>query len=86
MRHMPFWMMVLFDITVIENIGILKMMLLSKDIYDGTQLGKEKVFSFRGKKIVATSDEEVFVEADGDLLGKLPAVFEMMPHAINLRS
>ena len=76
----------LFDIIFIENIGKLKMLLLSRDIYDGTQLGKEKVFSFRGKKIVATSDEEVLVEADGELLGKLPAVFEIMPHAINLKS
>ena len=76
----------LFDIIVIENIGKLKMLLLSRDIYDGTQLGKEKVFSFRGKKIVASSDEEVLVEADGELLGKLPAVFEIMPHAINLKS
>ncbi len=76
----------LFDIVVLEDIGKLEMLLNHKTIYKGSHLEKEKVLFFKGKRIVATSDEKVLVEADGELLGQLPAVFEIVPGALNLKS
>ncbi len=75
-----------FDIIVYEDIGKMKMILNNRDVYSGSHIGKDKILSFKGKKITATCDEEVLVEADGELLGKLPATFEIVPSVINLKS
>ena len=76
----------LFDIVILEDIGKLEMLLNHKGIYKGSHLKKEKVLAFQGKKVVAASNEKVLVEADGELIGQLPAVFEIIPGALNLKS
>lgn len=76
----------LFDIIVFKNMSRTRMILDNHLVYKGTHIEKENILTFTGKKIVATSDEEVLLEADGELLGKLPATFEIIPSVINLKS
>ncbi len=75
----------LLEIVVLGNISRFRSVLLQGKVYKGEHLGVKDVFRFQGKKIIATSNEEVLVEADGEPFGKLPATFEILPQAINLK-
>jgi len=75
----------LLEIVVLGNISRFRSVLLQGKVYKGEHLGMEDVFRLQGKKIIATSNEEVLVEADGEPFGKLPATFEILPQAINLK-
>jgi diacylglycerol kinase family enzyme len=77
-----------FDVVVIEaGSGLIKDM---KAIYSGTHLGNPNVRVVRGRKIVAapvadTHGRPVLIETDGQCVGRLPATFEILPRALNVR-
>jgi diacylglycerol kinase (ATP) len=59
-------------------------------IYTGEHLKNPAVRALRGAKIVAvpvaeTRGRPVLIEADGENAGRLPATFEILPGALNLR-
>ena len=74
-----------FNVIVFENIGKLQFLLNHKRIYKGTHLAINKVKSYEGQIIKASSEDDVFVEADGEVFGKLPATFQIIPAAINFK-
>lgn len=74
----------LFDIVNIGDFGLFESLWNVPRLYRGTHLGLKKVSSFRGRKVVAASDEKVLLEVDGDLIGTLPATFEIVPDAIKI--
>ncbi len=51
----------------------------------GTYLTHPKVDSYLGRLITATTQESVFVEMDGELVGTLPAEFKILPGALRLK-
>jgi diacylglycerol kinase family enzyme len=51
----------------------------------GTHLAHPKIDSYLGKCLRATSKESVLIEMDGELVGTLPAVFEMIPGALLIK-
>jgi YegS/Rv2252/BmrU family lipid kinase len=55
-------------------------------IYSGSHLGSPKFTCFRGRFISLASEEEVALEADGELLGKMPCRIEILPSAIQVRA
>jgi diacylglycerol kinase family enzyme len=77
-----------FDVVVIESgPGVVKDMKL---IYTGEHLGNPNVRVVRGRKVVAapvadTHGRPVLVETDGQCVGRLPATFEILPRALNVR-
>lgn len=75
----------LFDIVNLGNFNILENLIHLPKLYMGTHLNINKVNSYRGKKVEADSKEEVLLEVDGDLIGRLPATFEIIPNAINIK-
>jgi YegS/Rv2252/BmrU family lipid kinase len=61
-----------------------------QQIYSGEHLKNPAVRAMRARKIVAAPVAEnkgraVLIEADGESVGKLPATFEILPGALNLR-
>jgi YegS/Rv2252/BmrU family lipid kinase len=61
-----------------------------KLIYTGEHLNNPAVRVVRGQKVVAvpvaeTRGKAVLVEVDGENAGRLPATFEILPRALNLR-
>jgi len=74
----------LFDIVNVGDFGIMESLWHVPKLYRGTHLGLEKVDHFRGRKVEVSADEEVLLEMDGELVGTLPAAFEIMPSAINI--
>lgn len=77
----------LFDITVVEKIGMLKFASNISNIYDGTFVDKLKeVTTFRGKKIriVSIPAHRLLLETEGETLTNSPFDFEILPQAINM--
>jgi diacylglycerol kinase family enzyme len=61
-----------------------------KLIYTGEHLNNPAVRAMRGSRVVAvpvaeTGGHPVLVEVDGESAGRLPATFEILPRALNLR-
>jgi YegS/Rv2252/BmrU family lipid kinase len=76
-----------FDVINIGEIGTGKIMLNVRSLYNGTHLSMDEVKHRNAVKIEvsAFANEEIHLEIDGELPGKLPAVFEVMPMALRVR-
>jgi len=79
----------LFDVVIIANIGLLKLLWNINSIYRGEHLSKDDVTVVRGRKVTALPAEgagEVLLDVDGEAPGRLPATFEILPGAVQFRS
>jgi len=74
----------LFDIVSIGDVGFLEAVSSLGKFRKGTHLEIPKVSFSRGRTVVATSDETQLVEMEGEVVGRLPARFEMLPKAMNI--
>jgi YegS/Rv2252/BmrU family lipid kinase len=76
-----------FDIITIGDLGALKILANTHKLYRGTHLELEQVFSSRAEIIEARPaiGNEVEIEIDGELAGRLPAKFEIVPGALRVR-
>ena len=55
-------------------------------IYSGSHLGSPKFNCSRGRSVSLTSEENVALEADGELLGRLPCRIEVLPSVLQVRA
>jgi len=79
----------LFDVVLIESMKFLEFCRNILKIYSGSHLSHPKVSLIRGKKIEISpesSEKDVLIEADGELIGKLPATFEIIPQSFLVKS
>lgn len=77
-----------FDVINIGDIKTAKILLHAYKLYNGSHLALEEVKSTLAKRIEvapARVDQTVFIEIDGELPGKLPAIFEILPKALKVR-
>lgn len=77
-----------FDIISIGDLSALKILTNTHKLYRGTHLELEQVFRTQAKTISARSaksGEDVAIEIDGELAGRLPAKFEVVPAALRVR-
>lgn len=77
-----------FDIINIGDIKTLRILANAYRLYGGSHLDLEEVNSTRAKRVeVSPADarEEIFLEIDGELPGRLPAVYEILPRALAVR-
>jgi YegS/Rv2252/BmrU family lipid kinase len=76
-----------FDVINIGDLGTVKILLNAHTLYRGTHLDLPEVKSKRAKRIEisAVSDSDIHLETDGELPGKLPAVYEILPKALRVR-
>jgi len=78
----------LFDIITINEMGALKIIANAHKLYRGTHLEMEQVQQTRARIVTARparKNEEVMIEIDGELPGRLPATFEIQPRALSVR-
>lgn len=76
------------DIVNIGDIRTAKILLNAYTLYNGTHLDLKEVKSTLAKKVEvspASKGVEIHIETDGELPGKLPAVFEVVPSALRVR-
>ena len=80
----------LFDVIIMGGTSKRQALADMKLLYTGDHLKNPSVRALRGTKVVAapvaeTMGRPVFVEVDGESAGRLPATFEILPRALNLR-
>jgi YegS/Rv2252/BmrU family lipid kinase len=76
------------DVINIGDIRTAKIILNAYTLYRGTHLDLSEVKDTLAKRIEARplrDDQEVHIEIDGELPGKLPAVYEVVPGALRVR-
>jgi len=77
-----------FDVISIGNLGTRKIVTNAPRIYFGSHLSMDEVHHTFAKKIIARAavkDDEIFLEVDGELPGRLPATFQILPNALRVR-
>lgn len=78
----------LLDVVNIGDMSTAKILLSSLSLYNGTH---QKLPEVNGKRVrcieITAVDEsrDIFLETDGELPGKLPAVYEIVPSALKIR-
>lgn len=77
----------LFDVVNIGDIKTAKILLRGYTLYRGSHLSLPEVKATLARKIEVSpmNREEIHIEVDGELPGKLPAVFEILPNALKVR-
>ena len=78
----------LLDVVNIGDIGTAKIIVNAYTLYRGTHERLDEVKSSLAKKIeisAADPSQEIFLETDGELPGKLPAIYEIVPNALRVR-
>lgn len=82
----------LFDVVSIGDLSAASILANAYRVYLGTHLGMREVRHAHARRVVArpvetggSVDEEIKLEVDGELVGRLPASFEMLPGALRVR-
>jgi len=76
----------LFETIQIGDLGFFQALTNLRKFTKGEYLTHPKVEYGRARSVSATSDEEVPVEMDGEVVGLLPAAFRITPGAIKVRA
>ena len=77
-----------FDIITIGDLGALRILTNAPRLYMGKHLGMQQVHHHLAARLTARpakTDEHVSIEVDGELPGRLPATFEILPRALRVR-
>ncbi|MEP6901944.1 MAG: diacylglycerol kinase family protein [Actinomycetota bacterium] len=76
-----------FDVVNIGDIKTAKILLNGYKLYGGSHLDLKEVNATLARKVEVSTinNEEIHIEVDGELPGKLPAVFEIVPNALKVR-
>jgi diacylglycerol kinase (ATP) len=77
----------LFDVVAVGDVSALTVLANSYKLYLGTHLGMQEVRHAHARRVRAepASGEAVKLEVDGELVGRLPAEFEILPGALRVR-
>jgi YegS/Rv2252/BmrU family lipid kinase len=74
-----------FDVVNIGDIKTAKILLNAWKLYGGTHLTLPEVRASHARRVEVSSADEINIEIDGELPGKLPATFEIVPAALKIR-
>ncbi len=75
-----------FDVLLIHDMNIFKRIRNFTKIYSGKHI-KSKYFTLRrSRSLVINSSEPVLIEADGELLGRIPCEISLLPSALKVKS
>ena len=78
----------LLDVINIGDINTAKIILNAYTLYRGTHLNLPEVADILARSIHArpfSDGDEVHIEVDGELLGMLPAAYEIVPGSLRVR-
>ena len=76
-----------FDVVVLGDMTRRMLFRHARRFYEGTHTTLEDVLTLRGRQITATphTDAPVRLDVDGEPLGRLPATFKVIPHALRIQ-
>jgi YegS/Rv2252/BmrU family lipid kinase len=75
------------DVVVLHDISALALLRRLPRFYQGTHLDLDGVATARGRRVTARArtDAPIWVEADGEVLGRLPVTVEVVPEALRVQ-
>lgn len=74
----------LFDVVVAWDLGRLETLATIPLVYSGAHMRKPKVTSFRSRRITVDSAVPLSIQADGEIVGRLPTTFTLIPGALKV--
>jgi len=74
----------LFDTVVLGDISKLQFMRGLSMVYKGTLGNHSEVDTYKAKNVEIDSKEQLYLQADGELLGQAPATFRVLPRALRV--
>jgi YegS/Rv2252/BmrU family lipid kinase len=77
-----------FDVIAVGDLGAFKILRNSPRLYTGTHLSMAEVDHTLARKVIVRpvdSKDEIPLEVDGELPGRLPATFQILPAALRVR-
>ena len=72
----------IFHVTVIGDFSLAEVFWNLPNLYNGKIVGLKKVKTFVGKRVEASSDQQVLLDVDGEQPGKLPVVIDIVTKAV----
>jgi diacylglycerol kinase (ATP) len=73
-----------FEVVVVGDVSKTEVVANMGRLYRGTLAKHPKVSIFRARSLELTSKEEVLIDMDGELVGRLPARFLLLPRKIRV--
>lgn len=74
----------LLDVIVAQNTSHLDLIRYFTGVVTGTHTDFQDIAYFHARELKVTSPDDVPIEVDGELAGKLPATFRIAPHGLNV--
>lgn len=78
----------LFDLILLNDVSVPLLLRHIHHFYRGTHTTRSFVSTYRGRRLTVEPLEQrraVWMEGDGEILGCLPATFEMLPEAVRVQ-
>ena len=73
------------DATIWAGFDLKDFILKRRSLYDGTHVHDPGTRILQVKKVVATSEERVLLDVDGESVGRLPVTIEIFPGALHFK-
>ena len=74
----------LFEVVIVGDVSKTDVLANTRRLYQGTLAEHPKVKTFKAKTVELTSEEEVLIDLDGELVGRLPARFQILPQKLSV--
>lgn len=74
----------LFEVVIVGDVSKADVLANTRRLYKGTLAEHPKVKTFKATTVGLDSDEEVLIDLDGELVGRLPARFQILPAKLSV--
>ncbi len=74
----------LLDVVIVRDVGRFALLKMWPTLYSGSHIRNPKIKEVKTTDITIESEDELFVEADGLILGETPASFWVIPSALTV--
>jgi len=74
----------LLDVVIVGDVGRSELLKLWPTLYSGSHMRHPKISERKATIVTIESDERLFVEADGVIVGEIPASFWVIPSALTI--
>ena len=74
----------LVDLIVFENVNRTDIVKIFSGVFNGSHINHPKVKTFQGSEIEISSQPELLLMADGELLGETPLKLKVLPKEISV--
>ncbi len=77
----------LLDLTILHDISAFRLLRSLPQFYEGEHRSLDGVSTYRGRQLTVRpfTEEPVWLEADGELVGQLPVTVEVVPAALRIQ-